>query len=115
MITISTPTADTEGTVILTKHSQSDLKSNTSRVSRVATLDGGVVINHLGISDGDRTLKIKANVTEVIGDALWYIYQNYSYILIGIKEGLFYGTIQAFKIIKGQAQFTVLINNKETE
>ena len=58
MIGLSTITFDLDGARIFSGDRNAELKNRKGdrRISRTATLDGGVLIADLGFSDGDRTL-----------------------------------------------------------
>lgn len=115
MISISKTEAATNGNVIIKKHDESDLKTNKSRMTRTSTLDGDVVINHLGVVEGDRTFIVKSNLEKVTCDNLWNIFTNSKFVLISIDEGLFYAAIQDLSIQNGEVKLTILVKSKETD
>ena len=111
MISISTITGNSEGNVIL--KSNQDFRNNTARISRTKTLDGGVYINHSGLSEGDRTLKLKCKLTKAVSEILWSIFQTETFIHCAIQSGLYYAAIDKLDVQYGHINMTVLINNKE--
>ena len=113
MIGISTLTADTNGHAII--DTDIDIRDNTSRVSRVKTLDGGVVVTHSGYSDGDITVNIEAEISTTVSDTLWYIFRNHSYINLASKEGVFLSVIRSLKIDNGKMKMTILIKSRGSE
>lgn len=113
MISISTVTANITGNVILNENIASDLGSKTARVTKIATLDGGVYINHSGYTDGDRTLRIKGKVSLNQADTLLNIFENYTSSLISFCDGLFLGAISALSTQNGKLAMTFLIKQKE--
>ena len=113
MISISTITADTSGNVILKQDINSDIGSKTARVTRTATLDGGVYINHSGYTDGDRTLRIRGKVNLIQAAILASIFENYTSSFIAFKDGIFLGAISDLTTENGKLMMTFLIKQKE--
>jgi hypothetical protein len=113
MISISSIVQNVTGAVIINETLTSVLKSNTARISRVATLDGGSVITHSGYSDGDRTLSVYARLNKAQSDLLWGIFKNETFVLVSISDGLFYSSIQRVRIDNGDLSMTILIKNRE--
>jgi len=114
MISISTTESNTNGNIIFKSYFNSNLKSNTARVARNSTLDGSVVINHLGVVDGDRTFIINTYLDEAESDRLWSIFNTTKFILLSTEEGLFYSVIQTIQLKDGKAKLTILVHSKET-
>ena len=74
------------------------------RVSRTATLDGGVSINDNGYVPGDRDISIKVpNASKAIADYLAYIAETYSQIIISTEESVFLGVPASFFVDQGGA------------
>lgn len=113
MISISTITASTTGNVVLKQDVSSEVGAKTARVTRTATLDGGVYINHSGYTDGDRTLRIKGNVNAEQSTILSNIFEDYTSSLISIKDGLYFGAISTLSTENGKLAMTFLIEQKE--
>lgn len=113
MISISAITQSTTSAIILDELSTSALNTNTSRVSRKTTLDGGNVITHSGYSDGDRTLSIYARINEDQADTLWAIFRSETFILVSIPDGLYYSIIQRLRTDNGDLSMTILVKNRE--
>ncbi len=114
MISISTVEANTEGSIVLDNHFDSDLKSNTARVTRTSTLDGGVVVNHLGVSDGDRTFIINTYQNKTNSDKILDIFNTAKFVMVGTEEGIFYSTIKTVKVEGTEVTLTILVKSKET-
>ena len=93
MIGIATITANESGDLVLYELPDSNLKSQNARVSRTATLDGGVVITHSGFSHGDRTFQVKAKPDESELATLEAIHQTETFIHLACREGFFSGAI----------------------
>ena len=112
MISISTITANTAGNVILDEHPNSEIHRGSARVSRTATLDGGVVLTHSGFSHGDRTLRIKARVDQDQADAIWVLHTTETLLVVAVKDGVFYCAIQDLQLDNGDCRITILIKEK---
>ena len=113
MISLSTITANTAGNIVINQVLTSDMGSKTARVSRTATLDGGVYINHSGYTDGDRTLRIKGKVSTAQAVILKSLFEDYTTALISFIDGLFLGAISTLSTENGKLTMTFLIEQKE--
>lgn len=113
MISISTITTSDTGNVIINESISSDTGNKTARVTRTATLDGGVYINHSGYTDGDRTLRINGRISSDKAIILSNIFENYTSNLISFKDGLFLGAISDLSTKNGKLTMTFLIKQKE--
>jgi len=114
MISISKLTRDANyGNVVIHELSSSDLSTRTARVSRTATLDGGVYINHSGVTDGDRTLRIEARITKEQDTILQNIYRTQTFVLIAVSDGIYSGAIDTLKTNNGSLKMTILVKQKE--
>jgi hypothetical protein len=113
MITLSTTTANINGNVIIKESMASDTGAKTARVTRTATLDGGVYISHSGYTDGDRTLRIKGRITEAQATILNSLFEDHTSCLIGLKDGLYFGAISTLNTQNGSLKMNFLIENKE--
>lgn len=113
MIFISTIVRDPGGAVLI--DTDLDPRENTARVSRTKLLDGGVYINNSGVSDGDRTVRVSAEITQDQADILWYIFNNYTMVHLSTSDGFYKAAIQTLKTDNGQMTMTILINSKESE
>jgi len=116
MISISAPTFDLDGSLLLRGSARSDLFSQSRRVSRTATLDGGVYLDDMGFTHGDRTLRItvKADSLKTI-DALAYLHRTYAQLMVATIEGVFLGAISQISVTNGDIIITYLVKEKLTE
>ena len=112
MIAISMITADVQGHVEL-DDGDSRLGSLEARVSRSATLDGGCVITHSGVSQGDRTFTIKTTISERQKTRIEHIHENSTLVNISCKEGFFLGAISTINTSTPDLTMTILIKSKE--
>lgn len=112
MIGISTITQNASGNIILSEKPQSELTNKTARVTRAATLDGGSVITHSGYSDGDLTLRIKAEITEAEKTIINEMFEFESLIHVAAASGFYSGAIERFYANDGNMEMTILIKEK---
>ena len=113
MISISTTTANENGNVVFKELPSSKLQEKEARVSRSATLDGGVYVNHSGFVNGDRTLVIRANLSRAAAARLTSVFELYTDILISMSDGIYLGVISKLSILYGALRMTVLLEQKE--
>lgn len=112
-ISISAPTYDIQGSVMFSLDPDSELVGETRRVSRRATLDGGVAITDQGFSHGDRTFRVrKSNVSRSILDRLRRLQRTYSLLNISVPDGVFRGVIESLSAPEGELRMTILIKEK---
>ena len=78
------------------------------RVSRIATLDRGSVMNDSGFTDSDRTLLIAAKITAAQKASLDYMLETYSLWNVATRVGLFSCTPQDMDSQNGQLKLTLL-------
>jgi hypothetical protein len=110
---ISTPTYNIAGTVCLKYDSDSELKTNTRRVSRSATLDGGVVFTDGGYVDGDRKFTVNyKNASEAEELALWEIFKDYSQVILSTPEGCFTGVLETVRCQNGIGSVSILYKER---
>jgi len=112
MISISTLTPQTVSSVIFDEGPKSKLRELTARVSRTGTLDGECVITHSGVTDADRTLDIRAELTEDEAADLQEIHENNLFLMLSCKRGLFYGAIDTCNISNGDLRMKFLVQEK---
>jgi hypothetical protein len=104
MIGISTKIYDWNGARYF-RQSELDVKKcnenyrRDRRVSRTATLDGGVSIYDTGYAPGDRNITIKVpDASKSIADFLAYISKTYNEIIVSTEESVFLGDPATFYI-----------------
>ena len=112
IIGISTITVDVNGNIIIEPNINTKIKSNTKRVARRKTLDGGVVITSGGYAEGDRTFEIHANVTKTVWDKIWNIFKTYTLIYISSEEGFFSAAIESALYEDNEAVLSILIKER---
>ncbi len=98
MIALSTITFSLTGHLILQESSASIFSDLSRRVSKTATLDGGVLLTDLGYSEGDREFKLELlteDSTSIL--ALKRLVEAYSLLYLSCKEGVYKGVIANLK------------------
>jgi hypothetical protein len=92
---------------------ETNLGTIDARVSRTATLDGGVVLDHMGFVEGDRTMQISTNLAETEAAALWAMAKTELLLGLACEDGYFTGAISSMVRKAGVISFTFLVKNKE--
>ena len=95
--------------IIFQELPQSRLRNESARVSRSATLDGGCVIDHQGFSDSDRTLDLRAQLSQEQADILWEFFTGQTFANVSTKEGFFYGVIENMADENGNVRLSILV------
>lgn len=114
MIGISTLTQNSSGHLVIHEKKSSQLNDLPARVARTKTLDGGVYINHSGVSDGDRTLNVIARLSEADRVRLVNIHQTETFVRVAIPDGVFQAAISSVRRQKADTVITILIKEKES-
>lgn len=88
--TIASQVADPAGYVELVVDNDQTAGEARRRVARIATLDGGVVVNDAGFSDGDRTIQLSwTPVSSAAEDTVERLVRNYTRLTLGTRFGVF--------------------------
>lgn len=88
-------------TLLFEADPSSDLRSATRRMTRTATLDGGVAITDGGWSDGDRTLSItipQRAATPAMAAAIETLKRNHLRVSVATDEGVFEALLQRYRL-----------------
>lgn len=113
MIIISKTSQATSSYVKINELPESDLGTIRARVSRSATLDGGVVVDHMGFVEGDRTMQIVARASKTEAALLWSMMKTELLIGLACEDGYFVGAMSSMVRKAGVVSFTFLVKNKE--
>jgi archaeosine-15-forming tRNA-guanine transglycosylase len=95
--------------IVINEKIDSLLYDGQARVSRSATLDGGVVIDHQGYVAGDRTLTIKCELSADETTALRTIFENQTIVHVSTQDGFFTAAIERLKGDGGIIDLTILL------
>jgi hypothetical protein len=94
---LSTPTFDPDGYVELQVRNTTTPGETRRRVNRIATLDGGVVINDFGYAEADRTLQIawpaSSRATEQAVDRLVQLHDR---VQVSTRAGVFLAAPESY-------------------
>ena len=113
MISISTTTFDLDGSRVFNSHDEPVLTAISRRVTRTATLDGGVSIYDGGMTDGDRDIVVGiANPSEYDVKFCEYIARNYSEVTVICSEGAFLADPVTPSYSNSKLKFTLYIKEK---
>jgi hypothetical protein len=111
--TISTTTADAAGYVeldVLPDSSEGDILR---RVNRVATLDGGVVVNDNGYSEADRTLELAWQPLTVAQEAsVVRLLQSYARLQVSTRSGVFLAAPETYSPGADESTLRLLVIEK---
>jgi nucleoside-diphosphate-sugar epimerase len=104
-----------DGAVIITPRPDSDLRALSRRISRVKTLDGGVVVTDSGYAHGDRDFIINISATKTLWDALKAIHEVTTLVYISNEEGVFSACWDSLKDAGDIISMKFIINEKVSE
>ena len=93
IISLCSRVFDPDGDMVINIDPSSQYGDTVRRVNRVKTLDGGVSINDTGFAEGDRELKIKAQLSVSQVEQVNRLQQLYPLLSISTTVGVFEGTI----------------------
>lgn len=87
---LSAPVWDFDGFVQLQVLPDNTAGETRRRVNRLTTLDGGVVVNDFGFSEGDRTITLVwSPATREIESAVDRLIKTYSVLHVSTRAGVF--------------------------
>lgn len=113
MIGIATITSNINGAFIFRESSGSRMREMEARISRDKTLDGGVVIDHRGFSNGDRTFRIRLmRITQDQVESLNTLFQVETLFIVATKDGCFLAAMQWMAIDSLPLEMTILVKEK---
>ena len=111
---ISSVDFDLNGAVVLeVSDSDSDLGDTRRRMNRIATLDGGVVLNDFGFAEGDRSVSLSwTPVSAADEEAVAYLVRTHSRLRLACRLGCFEVAPESFKVQGGKATLSLLVVKK---
>jgi len=114
MVSLSAPSFDLSGELILKRTEGSSLSSAARRVSRSATLDGGAVFLDRGYTDADRDLVVSAaGISQADFERATYLLESYSQLLVSTERGLFLCAPVGLRLTDGDLVFNLFVVSKE--
>jgi hypothetical protein len=108
MISISAKTFYPSANIVLFNY-QSNRQTRQRRITRTATLDGGVSVIDGGCADGDRDITLSAMVTKAQADILETIQRNNSRVTICQEDGAYDGALQKVGWTGNKIDLTLMI------
>lgn len=95
MIVLKPSIFDAAGNIKIAESLDSDLGGVSRRISRRATIDGGVWIDDFGSAEGDRTISVYSeNVSDALYTRVLSFVKNYGSVELICSEGVFSGHIE---------------------
>jgi hypothetical protein len=111
--TLSTPTFDLDGFVELQLSSPAEPSETRRRVNRIATLDGGAVLNDFGFTDADRTLLLSWQPTgrqEHLD--IERLVQTYAQLQVAITSGVYLAAPEVYQQGDDESTLRLLVIRK---
>lgn len=110
---VSSTVADPAGYVELDVRDDSTAGETRRRVSRIATLDGGVVVNDGGHSAGDRIIELTwASRSQAADDGIDRLVQTYTRVIVVTRAGVFLAAPEAFTPGAEESKLRLLVISK---
>ena len=115
LVTLSTTTFDLDGAIEIDALETSDLGETRRRMNRIATLDGGVVFNDFGATDGDRTIRLQWTPQDAATEAaIVRLVRLYQRLRISCPDGVYLAAPESYKSMQNLSTMTLLIAEKLT-
>ena len=113
LCTVSSVTFDPAGVVELRLVSPVDPSETKRRVNRIATLDGGVVLNDFGYSDADRTLTLRWQPTSQAQHlAISQLVQLYPRLVVSTTGGVYLAAPDVYQQGTDESSLRLLVIEK---
>ena len=109
---LTVPLYDINGAVLLWPLPSSDFGDVSRRVNRVATLDGGVVVNDGGFAEGDRTLELRWRYRPDVDAKVAALVKNHSIIHASVAEGCYQTVPQRYRKSGMESSLTLLVTER---
>jgi len=115
LIHLATTTFDLDGALTLRALASSDFGETRRRMNRIATLDGGVVFNDFGATDGDRTIRLQWVPQDAASEAqIARLVRLYQRLRISCPDGVYLAAPESYKSSQNLSTMTLLIAEKLT-
>jgi hypothetical protein len=109
-ISISTPTYDPKGLILLDYDSKSQDGTLSRRVSRTATMDGGCTYDDLGFSWSDVDLSLQfLSLSKDQQEQLSYLVKTYGELVVVTRLGAMKALVESYSFRDGRADLKLLI------
>ncbi len=107
LIHLATKLFDLAGAVTLDVPSP-DLGETRRRAARVATLDGGAVVNDQGYSESDRRILLRWRVSSDEDSTIRRMIRLHGRVIASTPVGVHDSIIEQYSVLDGQASLTLL-------
>ena len=112
-VMLTTTTYDLLGAVTLDCLPDQTSGEMRRRVSRVATLDGGAVVNDGGYTDADRTIQLRWRPRGATQEsAVARLVELYSFLRVSTRDGVFLAAIEAYTPGGAECTLSLLVTEK---
>ena len=112
-VSISTLEWDPAGHVLLAALPDTSIGETRRRVNRVATLDGGAVLNDRGYSEADRTIELQWRPTSATTEAaVDRLVQTYTRLCVAVRAGCYLVAPEAYTPGAAQSKLRLLVVSK---
>jgi hypothetical protein len=118
MIGIASTIFDTNGARLFNANPAEDAKNRAGerRISRTATLDGGVSVTDFGYSDGDRDVNIAEDpTTQEAVEFARYITETYNRVTVAMEDGAYEAAPKSYGISDGKLSMKLYLIAKLSE
>ena len=90
----------------------SNLDDTSRRISRVATLDGGVVVTDFGFADGDRTITLATPAAVETRVALQTMQRSHGLIGVSLPDGYYSAGFESISLRGGLQLIGLLLRER---
>lgn len=113
MITLSTPSYDLDGHIVIKALASSSFGDISRRINAVKTLDGGIAINDGGTSHGDRVLSIIWRTLDpAFEENIERLVEFYPRLYVSTRRGYFKAAPQNYAKSGGLSTLTLQVEDK---
>ena len=111
--TLSTPAFDLDGFIQLEVFNNTTIGETRRRTNRIATLDGGAVINDFGYSDSDRTIDLRwMPASRDQEQAIDRLVQFYAELQVATRDGVFLAIPETYRPGANESTLRLLVLEK---
>ena len=104
---------DLEGAFRIEPSDRSELGETRRRVSRVATLDGGVAVNDFGVSAGDRKVTLNWKPTSIAVEAkINALVETHTQVSVSMAGGVYLAAPEYYRSSPSESRMGLLILEK---